>query len=294
MSVPAAYLVMVIIWTTTPLAIKWSSEGVGPWLGVSARMQLGVFVCLVLIAALSRRMRWYAAARNTYLVAGLGIWGAMSTVYWGAQFIPSGMVSVVFGLSPVITGLLAALVLKENVFTRSKSLGMVLGTGGLALVFAHSLNLGAQYLPGLLAVLASAFIHSVSSVWIKRIGADLHPLETTTGALLVAVPLFWLTVILMGIDSNVEISERALWATVYLGAIATAFGFVLYFYVLREISATALALAALFTPVLALMLGIWLNQETISHTDMLGTAIILLGLASFQWGDRLLKRGSTA
>lgn len=198
MSVPAAYLVMVIIWTTTPLAIKWSSEGVGPWLGVSARMQLGVFVCLVLIAALSRRMRWYAAARNTYLVAGLGIWGAMSTVYWGAQFIPSGMVSVVFGLSPVITGILAALVLKENVFTRSKSLGMVLGTGGLALVFAHSLNLGAQYLPGLLAVLASAFIHSLSAVWIKRIGADLHPLETTTGALLVAVPLFWLTVVLMG------------------------------------------------------------------------------------------------
>ncbi|MEN8213706.1 MAG: DMT family transporter [Pseudomonadota bacterium] len=287
MSVPAAYLGMVLIWTTTPLAIKWSSEGIGPWLGVSARMQLGVFVCLVLVALMSRRMRWYATARNTYLAAGLGIWGAMSSVYWGAQFIPSGMVSVVFGLTPVMTGLLAALILNERVFTRFRGLGMLLGIAGLLLVFGNSLQLGNQQLPGLLAVLLSVFAHSLSAVWIKRIDAGLHPLETTTGALLVAVPLFWLSYGLHGVDVDVQISERALWSILYLGAVATAFGFVLYYYVLREVSANAVALATLITPVLALLLGAWLNHERISAADLLGTGIILLGLASYQWGDRL-------
>ncbi|MES9963337.1 MAG: DMT family transporter [Candidatus Sedimenticola sp. 20ELBAFRAG] len=294
MSVPAAYLGMVLIWTTTPLAIKWSSEGIGPWLGVSARMQIGVFVCLVLVALMSRRMRWYRAARHTYLAAGLGIWGAMSAVYWGVQFIPSGMVSVVFGLAPVVTGLLAALLLNERRFTLFRGFGMLLGITGLMLVFEQSLRLGGQQFPGLLAVLASVVIHSLSAVWIKRIDAGLHPLETTTGALLVAVPLFWVSYGLNTVNVDVQISERAAWSIIYLGAVATAFGFVMYYYVLREVSATAVALATLVTPVLALLLGAWLNQERISVTDMLGASIILAGLASYQWGDRLRGRAVVA
>jgi len=145
-------------------------------------------------------------------------------------------------------------------------------------------------LPGLMAVLVSVFIHSLSAVWIKRIGAGLHPLETTTGALLVAVPLFWISWGLLGGSAAGEVSERALWSIVYLGAIATGFGFVLYYYVLREVSASTVALATLITPVLALMLGAWLNQERVSETDLLGALLILLGLAGYQWGDRWLVR----
>ena len=289
MSVPAAYLVMVVIWTTTPLAIKWSSEGIGPWLGVSARMQLGVFVCLVLVALMSRRMRWHAKARNTYLAAGLGIWAAMGSVYWGAQFIPSGMVSVVFGLTPVVTGLMASLLLGERAFTPFRSLGMLLGIGGLLLVFGNSLQLGNGQLPGLLAVLVSVAAHSLSAVWIKRIDAGLHPLETTTGALLVAVPLFWLSWALSDGHVDGQVSQRALWSILYLGAVATGIGFVLYYYVLREVSASTVALATLMTPVLALLLGAWLNHERVGVADLAGAAVILLGLASYQWGDRLRR-----
>jgi len=290
MSVPAAYLGMVLIWSTTPLAIKWSSEGIGPWLGVSARMQLGVFICLVLVAVLSRRMLWHAKARKTYLAAGMGIWGAMSSVYWGAQFIPSGMVSVVFGLTPVLTGLLATLLLAERGFTVFRGIGILLGIAGLALVFANSLQLGNEQLPGLLAVLLSVFAHSLSAVCVKRIGAGLHPLETTTGALLIAVPLFWLNWSLGGSTGEIQVTERALWSILYLGGVATGFGFVLYYYVLREVSAGTVALATLITPVIALLLGAWLNDERIAVSELVGAAVILLGLACYQWGDRVLRQ----
>ena len=290
MSVPAAFFGVVLIWATTPLAIKWSSEGVGPWLGVSARMQLGVVVCLVLVAVMSRRICWHASARNTYLAAGLGIWFSMTAVYWGAQFIPSGMVSVVFGLTPVMTGLFAMLFLGERVFTWFRSLGMLLGIAGLLLVFGNSLVLGNQQLPGLLAVLISVCTHSLSAVWIKRINAGLHPLETATGALLIAVPLFWASYVFNGVDTDVHLNERALWSIVYLGAVATAFGFVMFYYVLREVSPSVVALVTLITPILALLLGAWLNHERISEVELIGAGVILSGLASYQWGDKLIGR----
>ncbi len=53
MSVPAAFLGVVLIWATTPLAIKWSSEGAGFLFGVASRMVLGVIVCLVLVGTAS-------------------------------------------------------------------------------------------------------------------------------------------------------------------------------------------------------------------------------------------------
>ena len=67
MSVPAAFLGVVLIWATTPLAIKWSSEGSGFLFGVASRMVLGVLVCLVLVALLSRRMRWHRDAVLTLI-----------------------------------------------------------------------------------------------------------------------------------------------------------------------------------------------------------------------------------
>ena len=50
------------------------------------------------------------------------------------------------------------------------------------------------------------------------------------------------------------------------------------------------ALATLITPVLALLLGAWLNQERVAAADLAGAGVILLGLASYQWGDRLRRR----
>ncbi len=71
MSVSAAYPGVVLIWSTTPLAIKWSSEGVGFLFGVAARMVSSILICLALIALLSRRMRWHRdrGALLTYLAA---------------------------------------------------------------------------------------------------------------------------------------------------------------------------------------------------------------------------------
>lgn len=80
MSVPAAFIDVVLIWATTPLAIQWSSEGAGFLFGVTARMLLGVLLCLLLVTLFGRGMRWHRRALLTYLVAGAGVWGAMSCV----------------------------------------------------------------------------------------------------------------------------------------------------------------------------------------------------------------------
>jgi drug/metabolite transporter (DMT)-like permease len=134
-----AYLGVILIWSTTPLAIKWSGEGAGILFGAASRMALGLAFCLVVVTTLGRVLPRHRPALLTYLAAGLGIWGAMSATYWSSQFIPSGLMSVLFGLTPVATGVLAALLLDERALTRSRLVGLGFAIGGLGLVFLPSL-----------------------------------------------------------------------------------------------------------------------------------------------------------
>ena len=60
-------------------------------------------------------------------------------------------------------------------------------------------------------------------------------------------------------------------------------GFLGYFYLLRRISATAVSLIPMITPVAAVLLGVWLNAETLGLYVYVGIACILMGLWLFRY-----------
>ena len=96
----------------------------------------------------------------------------------------------------------------------------------------------------------------------------------------------------MGAELPNEWPLRAGASIVYLGVIGSVLGYAMYFYALRHVSASKMALITLITPVVALMLGQILNNEMIDVEVWVGTVMILLGLTLHQWGDRLRYRRS--
>jgi hypothetical protein len=59
MRIALAYLSVILLWATTPLAIKWSIESAGFLFGVTARMAIGT-LCVLLVLLLSKhRLVWY-------------------------------------------------------------------------------------------------------------------------------------------------------------------------------------------------------------------------------------------
>ena len=286
MSVPAAYLGVILIWTTTPLAIKWSGEGSHFLFGLLGRMAIGAVLCLALALLLRVPLPRHRRALHIYLAGGLGIWGGMSCVYWGARFIPSGWIAVIFGLTPVITGALATFVLRERGLTPPRLAGMALGLVGLATIFGRGASLGPQALWGIAAIVLASAIQSGSAVWLKRLDTGLSALAVTAGGLVVATAMIAATWLLVGAQWPAQVPPRAAWAILYLGVGGSVVGFVLYFYVLQRLEATKVALITLVTPVSALLLGHFLNGEPLPTAVVWGTAAILSGLLLVQFGDR--------
>jgi drug/metabolite transporter (DMT)-like permease len=289
MSLPAAFVSVILIWSTTPLAIKWSALGVGVSFAVFSRMTIGMLLCAVLLAAFRVRVPLHRKALLAYVAGGLSMFAAMALTYWSSQFVSSGMIAVLYGLSPLITSLGAMLWLKEEAITTSKLAGMAMGVLGLMLVFNGGLGLGAGSAAGLFALFLAVVAQSLGLVWLKRINDDSPPLAMTLGILVVALPLFFIAWWVVDGHVPVAMPERAVAATLYLGTFGSVLGFALYYYLIKHMEAGRIALITLITPVLALLLGHGLNNEAVLPQVWLGTASIVLGLCMHRWGEQWLR-----
>lgn len=283
MSVPSAYLGLILIWATTPLSVKWSTEGVDYAFAVLARMLIGIIAAGLLMVLWRIPFPLHARARRAYLVSGLGLFGAMACTYWAARFIPSGLISVMFGLSPLLAAVMARQWLGEHALSREKVVGIGLGVAGLALIFLHGGSRPGPHLTlGIIAMLAAVLIYTGSMVGLKVIKDDSPPLATTVGALGVSLPLFTLLWLASSGQIPQSAPPRALAAIIYLGIFGSVVGFALYYYLIKQLPASLVALITLITPVLALLLGRFVAAEAVDATLWQGTGLILLGLALHQ------------
>jgi drug/metabolite transporter (DMT)-like permease len=293
MSLPAAFVSVIMIWSTTPLAIKWSALGAGVSFAVFARMAISVLLCAALLLVLRIRLPLHRRALHSYVASGTSMWGTMVLAYWSSQYVSSGMIAVLFGLSPLITSLGAMVWLKEESITANKLIGMLLGLAGLALVFRGGLGLGDGAGLGLVTLFFAVVIQSLGLVWIKRVGDDSPPLATTFGSLAVGLPLFFVAWWFADGHWPAVLPDRAMAAIIYLGVIGSVLGFMLYYYMIKHMDTGRIALITLITPVLALLLGHGLNDEAVLPQVWFGTAFILLGLGLHHWGGRFMQLFST-
>jgi drug/metabolite transporter (DMT)-like permease len=252
-------------------------------------MLLATVLCHALVKALRMKIPHDAAARRGYLGSAIAIYGSMMSIYWGAQFIPSGLIAVLYGTTPLVTGVVAGLWLNERGFTPAKTVGMFVGLAGLAVIFNDGMRLGPASAYGIAAVLFSVCLQTVSAVLIKRSGTRAPALATATGGLTLALPLYLATWLWFDGHLPVHLPLRAGVTIVYLALFGSVLGFAMYYYMLKHLDAARIALVTLITPVTALLIGHVINGERLGWTLWAGTALILSGLLAHQW-DALLAR----
>ncbi len=288
--VPFAFLAVVLIWSTTPLGIVWSSASVHPTMAVLLRMLLALVLGSLLLVIFRIRFPWTKTAFKLYGFSSIGIVGGMLLSYFAARYLASGTMSLIFGLSPLISGLLAQKLLNEPKFGPMKLLALVMAFVGLGVVCSSKLSLSSDSWIGLVLVLTAVSLFSLSGVLIKTVKINIHPIASTVGALLFSTPMFTLAWLLFDGTLPVDTWQlKSIWAIIYLGVFGSLIGFIAYFYVLQNLKASTVALVTLITPVFAMTLGATLNGEVITDTLLIGALFVIGGLALYQFGERLQK-----
>lgn len=285
MQLAAAYIAVILIWSTTPLGIVWSSASVSPTLALLMRMMIALVLGLAVIKLARIPLPWHKKALRFYSFSAIGIAGGMFFSYLAAQTMPSGLLSLIFGLSPLLSGLFSQKLIKEKPFTLVKKFALVIAFSGLLIVCFDNLLHMPNNLIGLLYVFIAVNLFSVSGVLVKSVVIEIHPIASTVGTLTLTMPFFIIAWFIL--DGNFVMPDwqpKALWSIIYLGVFGSLLGFIAYFYVLQRLSASTVSLVTLMTPIIAIMLGNQFNGEVISQSLIFGSTLVLLGLFLYCFG----------
>jgi drug/metabolite transporter (DMT)-like permease len=289
-SVSVAYISVILLWATTPLGIVWSSETIHPSMAVMGRMVIAACMGFVVIGLSRIQLPWNATSLRLYSYSGIGIFGGMSFAYLASSYLPSGLISLFFGLSPLVSGVLGQSILNEKRFTSLQKAALIIAITGLIVVVSDSLTIDNLAWPGLIYISLGVFFFCLSAVLVKSVDIQIHPIATTTGALTMTLPAFLLVWFFMDGSFNYQDWEaRSIYSTVYLGVFASFIGFIAYYYILQNMLASTVALITLVTPILAIALGTWLNQEKLGMQLIIGASSVIIGLGLYLLGDKWLK-----
>jgi len=280
------YGTLVLIWSSTWVAIKIGLEDVAPLLSAGVRFALAGAGLLVLAVAMRRPLK-----TDFRLAAILGLLPfafAYGLIYWGEQYVPSGLAAVLFGVMPLYSAGIASVALTDEPLRARLVAGIAVAIGGLALAFGESLALGdAKW--ALLAATACAIAPlcaAIGNVTIKRRGHGVDPIVVNGWGML-GGGLMLLVVSAPTEDwGATALTAQAIGSVAYLALIGSAVPFVTLTRLLRELPAVTMSYITLVLPFGALAFGAAIYDERVTAAAVAGAALVASGLVIAQWPRR--------
>ena len=257
-----------IAWGSTYVVTRAVLPDVPLWGAVLRALPAGL-----LLLAVSRRLPhgvwWWRAA----LLGVLNTGGFFVLVYAVAQRLPSGIAATVMAVSPLAMMGFGWLLLGR----RPRAVAIAGGLAGAAGV-AVMLFGGAGVDPlGVLAALAAMILSAIGYVLATR-WSDVDVLASTAWQL-VAGGLLVLPAALIVEGPPPALDGPALAGFAYVSLVATAVAFLAWFSGLRRLGPSTAGLIGLLNPLTGVVLGAVVAGETLTPRQLIGLAIVLVGIA---------------
>ena len=271
-----------LLWSTVWVFIKVGVADVPPVTFAASRLFVALLVLVPITAA--RRIALPTDKRDWVLIGGTGVLllGVnYALLYWGMQYVSSGLAAVLQALTPVFAMVFAHVLLSHERITTLKVAALAVGVAGVAVLFADQLRFaGWSSLLGSSAILAGAMFVALAYVLMKKHGRDLHPSIIAAGQMGAALlPLSALAMIVEGNPLAIRWTTEAGVALLYLAVIGSVTATWLNYWLLKRMDATKVLVMGLAEPPIALMLGAAILDESLSARMIAGTICILLSVA---------------
>jgi drug/metabolite transporter (DMT)-like permease len=202
-------------------------------------------------------------------------------IYWGAQFIPSGLTAILQAATPIFALALGWLLGSERV-TVPKVVGLTAGLAGIVTIFGAEARVsGGVALAGSAAVLGGAFCVALAYVAVKTYSKRQPPLvvmAVQVGAAVVPMTVAALT--LEGAPSPTAWSAASWTALLYLALVGSVAAFCANYWLLQRIDASSMLMMGIAEVPIAVVLGAVFLSERLPPLTLAGAALVLAGVAA--------------
>jgi len=276
------WLLLCCIWGSTWLFIKLGLEDLPPFTFAGIRFVIAVAILATIVGL--RRLTLPKTSRDWLLLFVSGVLAFCvnyGLLFWGEQYISSGLAAVLQSTIPAFGLVIAHFYLPGEQMTPAKIIGIVLGVIGVAVIFSNQLDVaGSMAVAGCAALTVSSMGAAYSNVLVKAYGKHLDPAILAGGQMFFGlIPLLLIGIPWEGNPLNFNWTPMAVVSLIYLAVVGSVVAFLLYYWLVQNMDVTKTMLIALVTPVVAVTLGMLVLDEQLHGRTLLGGLMIISGIA---------------
>ena len=273
-------LVLSVIWGSAFGAIKIAVEGSAPLSVVAARTIIGgVGICVWLLITGSWRLNWQGLPwARLCSIALLGTLLPFYLISWAEQFVDSSVAGLINGTGPLVTVLGAHFITRDELLTKGRLVGVLVGMGGVATLMYEGLaQLGGPSLLAQLALMLAFSCYAGGNLLVRGV-------RGITSVQLTGFSLVLSSVVALPLAYFLEQPEPARWsadiwaALLWLGLVSTAFAFSLRYVLISRAGAGFMSNVGYTIPMVAVVIGVVLLDEEFTPPKLVALLVIIASL----------------
>lgn len=275
------YLLTVLIWGTTWIALKWQLGVVPIPVSIVYRFALAALILFALLVLSGRLQRMDRRAHLICLAQGLCLFCVNFLCFLTAsQWIASGLIAVVFSTAAVWNALNARVFFKQKIASNVLG-GAALGLLGLGLLFWPELShhsVSERTLIGVALALAGTLCFSAGNLLSSvQQRAGLKPMTTNAWGMLYGALALGLYCLIDGIPFTLEWSGRYVGALLYLAIPGSVIGFTAYLTLVGRLGPERAAYCTVLFPLVALNVSAAVEGYQWTAPALAGLVLVMAG-----------------
>lgn len=269
-----------IIWATQQVALKATAADFSPMLQTSLRCGFGAL--LVSLFVLLRRRGGFSHNEPTF-------WpGALAGFLFASEFLLAAIaieltnvshLIVLLYTAPIFAALGLAIYLPNERLARLQWLGIMLAFSGIVIAFwsPSEEGLSGVFLGDLLALLAGA-IWGATTVVVRTTSLTRAPAALTLIYQLVGCFVLLLLAAWLSGDMRFTLTPLVATSFTFQVVVVSFFSYLVWFWMLKTYLASRLGVFSFLTPVLGVVLSVWLLDESFGPRFITGTLLVVTGI----------------
>jgi drug/metabolite transporter (DMT)-like permease len=278
-----AFAIIYFVWGSTFLAIRVGVHEVPPLLFAAMRfLTAGILLFGWTIARRehSPNLRQWI---SVFLLAFLIFVVDYGLLFWAEQRVPSGIAAVMMAVIPAFMALFEIIFLHTQRLTIRLCIALLIGFAGVAVLMSHSFNLGSAAIDtvGAVALIVASMSWAIASVLSRKLQLPKSKVMSSGAQMLAGGAMLTFCAGAMGEYHNFNpamVSNRAWFSLFYLIIAGSIIGFTAYVWLIHHESPTKVGTYAYVNPVVAVLLGYFLADESLGLRTILGTLFVLVSV----------------
>ena len=267
-----------VLFGANAVAIKISLNGLGVFTTAGLRFGIAAVVILLWAKLTGKPVKLSNHQLRLMLILGVIFYIQLSLFYLGLSRTTASHGTLIANILPFVVLILAHFFIKEERISTKKVVGLILGFGGVLLLFGEAGQMEQEIMQGDLFVLAAVMIWGGNAIYTKRIIGSFHPIQITLYPLAVAAPLFLVTALFLDQEMVRYVDASILGSMAYQTFVTASFGLIGWMMMIKRYGATTLHSFIFIMPISGVFFGVLMLGEPLTKNLIGSILLVTVGL----------------